>query len=355
MRSLFVALVLASLVCCSAATSNSSSLRAENRAHDSRAAIAEVMRQLYGALEQGDAGSLESLITDDAFVFGLEPADTWQGAMVVGERLKQKWSLLRQAGVELRVEDSLVRVGLDSTGQAGWAFDLPRVTALRQGRSTQWIPRVSAHLIAQDGAFRIDALHISLPVPDEIVLAPAASKRLLAPADVAQQIAPEAEQLATVVQQSLEDFGGKIERVIARDEFVQMGTAAAEIFVGGREFKRMIRPQLPSIRRAGYQWQLEGNLRVKLAPDRKSGWAAAVVLQSSQEGKTQKSYPPMRFFWTWVLEDAGWKLSSEHQSLPLPIDKASPASERDLAIWRALRDRNIKQSPTIERPNIGAW
>lgn len=321
------------------------------RDKNARAQLQRLVGQLYAAIEKGDFRSAESLFTSDALVFGLEPADTWQGAMVIVERAQQQLMSVKNSQVQLHIEESKVEVGLSEGATSAWAYDIPRVSVRARQETKQWLPRVSAHFVLESSGWKIDALHVSLAVPDEVVLSPALSKRLLAPADVAQKINSGAEVLHEQLRRVLGDFGYKVGRTARQPEFVQIGTALGEFFVGGAQFQQMIRPQLGAVQKAGYRWQLEGNVRVELAPDGQSGWAAAVVIQSLGEGKRSKMYPPLRFFWTWTRQDNEWWLSSEHQSLPLNLNQVSAASERDIAIWNSLREGPSRAG----KFGIGVW
>lgn len=343
----------------------------------------ETMKKLYEAVEAGNADLLEPLFTDDALIFGLGPSDTWQGGLVITERARQALLPIGLAGDAAKIEDSNIVVGLAEEEYAAWAFDLPKVTTTHKGKEETWLPRVTAHLVRDGDRWRIDALHLSLSVPDALVFAPDAAKKLLAPADVTNDRSPDSEQLTGLVKRSLEDYGVKIDRTSERAEFVQLGTSAAEVFIGGKAFKDLIKPQLGAIKKAGYTWKLDGNLRVKLAPGGKSGWAAAVIVQRQGSGKKQQTFPAFRTLWTLVEEGGVWNISSEHQSLAVKEELREAANDEQLKTWKITRelaektaaksksskpvakkappprDEPKKEEPRKEEPkkdsDIGAW
>lgn len=313
---------------------------------------AEVVRQTiesaFKAVEQGDGDKLEALFTDDALVLGLGPSDTWTGGTVIGDRSRQALLPIGLAGDTVKFEDSRIVVGLTEGDDAAWAFDLPKVTTTHKGKSDVWLPRITMHLVRvfekvpqegrEPGRWKIDALHISLAVPDALVFAPDATKKLVAPADVTNDRSPDADQLVGVARRSLDDYGVKLDRTSERAEFVQLGTSAAEVFIGGKAFKDLIKPQLGAIKKAGYTWKIDGNLRVKLAPSGRSGWAAAIVVQRSGSGKKAQTFPAFRYLWTLVEEGGVWNISSEHQSLAVKEDLRDPATDEQLKTWQATRD-----------------
>lgn len=316
-------------------------------------AVRETLEKAYRAVEAGDADQLEPLFTEDALVFGLGPSDTWLGGLVIGERARQALIPIGLAGDTLTVEDSRIVVGLAVDDSAAWAFDLPKVTTTHKKKTDVWLPRLTAHLVHEGDRWRIDALHVSLSVPDQLVFAPDATRRLIAPADVNNERSPDADQVVGVVRRSLDDYGVKLDRTSERAEFVQLGTSAAEVFIGGKSFKELIKPQLGAIKKAGYTWKLDGNLRVKLAPGGKSGWAAAVVVQRLGAGKKAQVFPAFRFLWTLVEEEGVWNISSEHQSLAVKDDLRDPATEEQLKAWKATRDLAEKTMARSSKPKAG--
>lgn len=336
-------------------------------------AAREVIEKLYAAVEAGEADQLEPLFTEDALVFGLGPSDTWQGGTVITDRARQALLPIGLAGDAVKVEDSRVVVGLSLEEYAAWAFDLPRVTTTHKGKSELWLPRLTAHLVRDGDRWRIDALHLSLAVPDQLVFAPDAAKKLLAPSDVSNDRSPDSDQVIGVVKRSLDDYGVKIDRTSERAEFVQLGTSAAEVFIGGKAFMDLIKPQLGAIKKAGYSWKLDGNLRVKLAPGGKSGWAAAVVVQRQGAGKKLQVFPAFRVLWTLEEEAGVWNISSEHQSLAVKEELREAATEEQLKTWKATREiaektaaksksskpaPKAKDSPPPKKDDgagIGAW
>ncbi len=322
-------------------------------------AVRETLEKAYRAVEAGDADQLEPLFTDDALVFGLGPSDTWLGGTVINDRARQALLPIGLSGDTLKLEDSRIVVGLAEGEFAAWAFDLPKVTTTHKGTTEVWLPRVTAHLSREGDRWRIDALHVSLSVPDSLVFAPDATRKLIAPADVTNDRSPDADQVVGVVKRSLDDYGVKVDRTSERAEFVQLGTSAAEVFIGGKAFKDLIKPQLGAIKKAGYTWKLDGNLRVKLAPGGKSGWAAAVVVQRVGSGKKQQVFPAFRFLWTLVEEGGVWNISSEHQSLAVKEDLRDAATDEQLKTWKATRDlaekTMAKSKPKKATEDIGAW
>lgn len=337
-------------------------------------AVRETIEKAYRGIEAGDADQLEPLFTEDALVFGLGPSDTWLGGTVINERARQTLIPIGLSGDTVKVEDSRIVVGLAANQYAAWAFDLPKVTTSHKGKSEVWLPRMTAHLVRDGDRWRIDALHVSLSVPDSLVFAPDALKRIIAPADVNADRSPDSDQVVGLVKRSLEDYGVKIDRTSERAEFIQLGTSAAEVFIGGKAFKDLIKPQLGAIKKAGYSWKLDGNLRVKLAPGAKSGWAAAVVVQRVGSGKKQQVFPAFRFLWTLTEEDGVWNISSEHQSLAVKEELRDPATDEMVKAWVATRDlaektaaksvkatRKTEKTEKTEKPpekkggDIGAW
>ncbi len=304
-------------------------------------AVKAVFTQAYAALSEGDADKLAALFSDDALVFGLGPSDTWVGP-VVGTRLHQVMLPIGLSGDALRVEDSRVVVALDETGKGAAAYDLPKVTSTHKAKDEIWLPRITAHLVNVSGVWKIDALHVSLGVPDQLLAAPDAAKRLLPPADVPSQRSSEADEIVGLVRRALDDYAVKLDRTSERPEFIQLGTSPGEVFMDGQKFKALLKPALAGIKKT-YSWKIEGALAVKLAPSGKSGWAAALVVQREGSGKKQKVYPTFRFLW--LVEEQGgvWNIVSEHQSLAVNSELRDPAAPEALKAWSDLKAEQAKQ------------
>jgi ketosteroid isomerase-like protein len=292
---------------------------------------------LYAALEAGDADRVAPLLTPDAMVFGLGPSDTYSRRDTFLIRLAQQLLPLG-LGDSLKIASSKPVVGLAPGSTSAWVFDFPRVTVTHKGSPTEWLPRLSAHLVLDGADWKLDALHVSLGIDDEVVFAPDAAKKLLPPNDVLADRGPDSEELVGLTRRLLEDFEVKIDRTTEREEFVQIGTSPAEVFEQGPAFKALVRPQLPAIRKGGYQWKIDGNLRVHRAPDGKTGWAAAnVVLRIGVGTKRPQTLPAFRTLWIFVNERDRWNLASEHQSLAVKEDLLSPATAEQRKAWSERR------------------
>lgn len=289
---------------------------------------------VYRALEAGNADLLEPFFTDDALVFGLGPGDTWQGNGLIVEHVRGALVPVGLAGWTMQIEGSRPVVGFAEEGASAWLSDFPKVVVTHAQKSEVWLPRVTAQLVREGERWRIDALHVSLAVPDELISLPDAPKRWVVPADVTKARSPRVDQVVGLVRRVLEDYGVKIERTSERDEFVQLGTSPTELFVGGKTFKALLKPQLPAIQKAGYSWKVDGNIAARVDEGAKAGWVAALVVQRQLAGRKQQTYPTFRVLWTLIQENGIWNISSEHQSLAMNDDFRTPANDEQLKAWK---------------------
>lgn len=313
--------------------------------------VQAVFAAAYKAIEAGDADGLLPLFTEDALVFGLGPGDTWGGGARVVDSVRQALLPIGLAGDGIAVNESRVVVGLSEDELAAWAFDLPKVRTVRRDQAETWLPRITAHLVTDGDTWKIDALHVSLAVPDQLVFAPDAAKRLLAPADVPPERTGDADQVMGLVRRALDDYAVKVARTSERAEFVQLGTSPSEVFIGGKQFKELLKPQLGAIKKAGYSWRLDGNLRMKIAPGGKSGWAAGIVVQRMGAGKKLQVFPAFRFLWIVVEENGLWNIASEHQSLAVREELREGATAEQLATWKATLELAEKAREAVVKPS----
>lgn len=328
--------------------------------------VRALVKNVYGAVEGGEADKLLPLITADAMVFGLGPSDTWNFRDTVLEKARQALLPIGLAGDTLKIEDSRLVVALAAGERSSWFYDLPRVETKHKGEKATWLPRITGHAIKEDEGWKIDALHVSLAVPDAMLSAPDAAKKLLPPTDVTNERGPNSDQLVGLTRRILDDYGVKVDRTAERADFVQVGTSPTEIIETGAAFKELVKPQVPAIKKGGFSWKVEGNLRARLAPDGKSGWVAANVVQRVGSGKKAQVYPPFRYLWIYVEEDGLWNIASEHSSLAVREELREPATPDALKAWQAFRDLAAKRADAKQPqkapekkapddPGIGAW
>ena len=102
-------------------------------------------------------------------MFGLGPSDTWQGGPAIVDRARQALLPIGLAGDEVKLDESHIVVGMTPGDDSAWAFDLPKVSTTHKGKTEVWLPRITAHLEREGDQWRIDALHLSLAVPDSLV------------------------------------------------------------------------------------------------------------------------------------------------------------------------------------------
>ncbi|MEW5740711.1 MAG: nuclear transport factor 2 family protein [Myxococcota bacterium] len=314
------------------------------KAVDPQEAVKKLMADVYAAVQAGEADKLEEHFTADAMVFGLGPSDTFNFRDTLIDRARQELLPLGLGGDKLEISDSRVTVGLGKGETSAWLYDLPKVTATHKGEDSTWLPRITGHAVKDGDRWRLDALHLSLAVSDALLAKPDASRLLLAPTPVTDERGPDADQLVGLTRRLVEDMGVKVDRASERPGFVLVGTSPVELFEGGKAFKDLVRPQLSAIKKGGYTWKLEGPLRVRLAPDHQSGWAAGVLVMRIGGGKKAQTYPPFRALWLFADEGGVWNLVSEHQSLAVKVDLREPADQEQLKAWKALREAAEKRA-----------
>ncbi len=329
---------------------------------DVRAEVGQLLTDAYLALEAQDPLKLKPLMTPDVMAFGLGPADTFAERETLIDRVRQ--NLL---GVGLREETVKVTsrqpvIGLSRTQDSAWVFDAPKIEVISKGKTETWLPRITGHAALASGAWRFDAVHVSLGIDDDKLYAPDASRKYLPPADVLAERGPESDQIIGLTRRLLEDLTVKIERTSDRPEVVLLGTDPTEVFIGGANFKALVKPKLAEIKRSVFTLKIEGPLRARLAPSGKTGWLAAnVVLRL---GKKPQVLPPFRTLWVFEeVSDGTFTLVQEHQSLALKTELREPATAAAIAAWaaakpqlpRAEQPRSTPDAGTTTEPPIGVW
>lgn len=317
---------------------------------DPQDAVKRLVADVYEALQAGDVRRFEALFTDDAMVFGLGPSDTFNSRDALIERVRQELLPLGLGGDALAVSHSRTEVGLGDGETSAYFYDLPKVTVTHRGKDSTWLPRITGHAVKDGDRWRIDALHVSLGVSDALLSRPDAHRLMLPPAPVADERGADTEELLGLTRRIVDDLAVKVARASERPGFVLIGTSPVELFEGGKTFKDLVRPSLPAIKKGGYVWKLDGPLRVRLAPDHRTGWAAGVLVLRIGSGKKAQVLPPFRALWVFAEEQGVWNLVSEHQSLAVKEDLREAAGDEELAAWQGLRDVALKRAAEAKRP-----
>jgi hypothetical protein len=322
---------------------------------DPRAEVREAVKFVYSTLETGDPDPLAASLAPDVMAYGLAPSDTWAQRDGVINSARQQLLAIGLGTATLRIKTGRVDVGVSADGTSAWFWDVPRVEWETKARRTKWLVRVTGHALKADGRWVIDAVHVSLAVPDEKIFAADASKKYLAPADVLAERSADADQLVGLSRRVLDDIGVKFDRVSERPEVVIVGTGPTEFFENGKRFKELLKPQLAALKKSVFSYKVDGPIRAHLAPGGHTGWVAANVVLRQGAGKKAITAPPFRVLWVFVEENGVWNLVSEHQSLALKDELRSPASEEELAAADALdATRRARVDPRTPERSTGA-
>lgn len=317
---------------------------------DPAAEVRELVKFVYTTLETGDPDPLKPIVAPNVMAYGLAPSDTYAASDPLINFLRQE---LLSIGLEtevLRIRSGRIDVGVADSGQSAWFWDLPRVEHEKKGKSkaTTWLARVTGHAIKSDGQWVIDAVHVSLGVPDERIYAADAARKYLPPADVLAERGKDSDELVGLARRILDEVVVKVDRTSDRTEVVLLGTGPGELFEGGKAFKDLVRPQLAGLKKKSeFSYKVDGPIRSRLAPGLGTGWVAANVVLRIGTGKKQQVLPPFRVLWVFAEEKGLWNLVSEHQSLALKQEMRSPADDDAIKAFEAIdsvrRLRNDKK------------
>lgn len=298
--------------------------------------VRELVKTVYSTLETGDPDPVKPLLAPDVMVFGLAPSDTYAQRDPVINLARQELLSIGLGTETMHVRSSRIDVGVGASGQSAWFWDLPRVDYEKKGKTTSWLARVSGHAVKTETGWVIDAVHLSLGVPDEKVYAPDAAKKYLPPGDVLAERGPDSDELVGLSRRLLDDIAVKVERLSERSEVALIGTSPTELLEGGKAIKDLVKPQLAELKKAVFTYKVDGPIRSRLAPSKDTGWVAATVVLRTGTGKKQQTLPPFRVLWVFAEEKGLWNLVTEHQSLALKQELRGPTSEDALAEYDKL-------------------
>lgn len=303
----------------------------------------------WQAVSLGRPERLEPLFTASPVVFGLGPSDVYVERPALLAHVREVLMPLSLGGGELEVSGSRAEVGVAPGGASAWFYDVPKVTVTLRGRESVWLPRITGLAVKEGEQWRIDALHVSLAVPDNLLSAPDVERLLLPPAPVPSERGADADEVLGLTRRLVSDMAVKVERATGQPGFVVIGSSAVEVLEGGEAFKALVRPQLATIKKS-FQASLDGPLRVRRSPDGRTGWAAGTVVLRVGAGKKAQTLPPFRALWLFVEEGGLWNLASEHESLAVKEDLRESADAAQLEAWDGLRAVALKRGGASKRP-----
>ena len=319
---------------------------------DPKAEVRELVKTVYSTLETGDPDPIKPLIAPDVMAYGLGPSDTFAQRDPLINFARQELLSISLESEVLRIRSGRVDVGLAHGEQSAWFWDLPRVEYEKKGKTTTWLARVTGHAVKLDGQWSIDAVHVSLGVPDEKIYAADAAKKYLPPADVLAERGKDSDELVGLARRILDDVVVKVDRTSERSEVVLLGTGPGELFEGGKAFKDLVKPKLNEIKKAVFSYKVDGPIRSRLAPGQGTGWVAANVVLRLGAGKKQQVLPPFRVLWVFAEEKGLWNLVSEHQSLALKQEMRSPADDEAIKAFE-LVDK-VRRARSDVKPTVAA-
>jgi hypothetical protein len=315
---------------------------------DPRAEVRELVKFVYSTLETGDPDPIAPKLAPDVMAYALAPSDTYAQRDPLINAVRQQLLSIGLGTAALRIRTHRIDVGIAKNARSAWFWDLPHVEWESKGVSTTWLARVTGHATKVEEQWQLDAVHVSLAVPDERIFAPDAAKKYLPPADVLAERGSEADQLVGLSRRVLDDIAVKLDRVSDRQEVSLIGTGPSEILETGKLFKDLVRPQLAAIKKGAFTYKVDGPIRARLAPGGGTGWVAANVVLRQGTGKKAITAPPFRVLWVFVEENGLWNLVSEHQSLALKDELRVPATKDELAAYETLD--GLRRARTDPRP-----
>jgi hypothetical protein len=317
---------------------------------DPKAEVRELVKTVYSTLETGDPDPIKPLVAPDVMAYGLGPSDTFAQRDPLINFARQELLSISLESEVLRIRSGRVDVGLGLGDQSAWFWDLPRVEYEKKGKTTTWLARVTGHAVKLDGQWTIDAVHVSLGVPDEKIYAADAAKKYLPPADVLAERGKDSDELVGLARRILDDVVVKVDRTSERPEVVLLGTGPGELFEGGKAFKDLVKPKLNEIKKAVFSYKVDGPIRSRLAPGQGTGWVAANVVLRLGAGKKQQVLPPFRVLWVFAEEKGLWNLVSEHQSLALKQELRAPADDEAIKAFEVVD--KVRRARSDVKPTV---
>ncbi len=315
---------------------------------DPRDDVRALLVSAYAALQKHDTEKFTLLVAPDVMVFGLGPSDTFNYRDTAMESVRQAWADGRP---DVKITPGRMPVGLAVGGQSGWVWDFPKV---EMGTGV-YLPRVTAHVVYDGESWRFDAIHISLGVADDKLYAPDALKKFVVPAELTGDRPKESEVLIEQTRHLLDDLPFKVAHTADGADVLLLGTDSGEVFEGGKTFKDLVKPRLAEIKKAVFEYKVEGPFRARLAPDGRTGWVAANVVLRVGSGRKTQTLPAFRTLWVFEKDHGEWNMVLEHQSVALRDEQRDEATADQLKTRDAREKQKAPVAPKVKEATDGGF
>jgi len=316
--------------------------------HDPRDEVRATVLAAYDALQSHDTDKFTWLLAPDVMVYGLGPSETFNYRDTAVEAVRQAWADGRP---DVKIFPGRMPVGMAVGGQSAWVWDFPKVEL---GRAV-YLPRVTAHLLYDGVSWRFDAIHLSLGVTDDKLYAADAPKKFVMPAEVSGEHRKESEALIDQTKRILEDLSFKVAHTGDGPDVVLLGTDPGEVFEGGQSFKAMVKPRLAEIKKAVFEYRVDGPFRARVAPDGRTGWVAANVVLRLGAGRKTQTLPAFRTLWVYEREGSEWSMVLEHQSLALGDEQRDEATADQLKVRETREKLPVPLAPKVREARDGGF
>jgi hypothetical protein len=271
---------------------------------EARAAIAQLLKEQYAAVERGDLDAWGARLDPKVFLFGSAPEEATGGRDALLAGLKKAAAGRMKSDVKRSYRSMGLTVGIAADRQAAWAADEIDYSLSSPAGERHIHFRMSALLGRQAGRWSILAAHYSVAVPHEQAFAQARAGQLPAPAPVAAEVAPGAEPLVELFRRGAAAPWEAAAWISDRPGVVLFGTAPDE-----RQDGATARQTLASAKMSA-TLTVDDGVRAGLAPGGSSGRVAGNV-----RIKIGKLEIPFRTLEIFDKQGGLWRLVGVHSSI----------------------------------------
>ncbi|MBM4370741.1 MAG: nuclear transport factor 2 family protein [Deltaproteobacteria bacterium] len=278
-----------------------------------RTALAARVAASYAAVERGDIDAWGADLAADAFFIGSAAFEAISGKDAILANLRTIFGPAIQGGGTFTVKSTNLLIGVAPDARSAWVSDeLDFVLTLGENR----IPmpfRVTTLYVEKDGAWMVQALAWSLPVPNEDAMTKAAGGQWQERAAIADLVDPGAEPVAAAFTGVANDVGAFLATVTDREDAFCFGTAAEEKIPTGAAIKQAFGQM---IQQAGVTTARNGGVRAGISASGTVGWVAS-NLDFSVAAEGGQITVPYRFLGVYLNEAGAWRLVQVHFSIGL--------------------------------------
>jgi ketosteroid isomerase-like protein len=271
-------------------------------------AVKQWVQDVMTAYEHADAAAFEQRIATGGLFIGTGPEEVWDSTKFLDAHHKML-SQVKPGSWHLKSND--LRVFATPDGNSAWMSNLFDWDF--GGGNVMHNVRWTAVFVSHDGKWQMSASHVSLGVPNDMMMKLATDGKLAVPGVIDDQVDGDAKPLAALFDAELAT-PAQWAKDIADDAY-GLGSDPGEVWATGAELRKTLTDQVTQFHMTMTR---HGGVRAHVTPGGQLGWVIANVDLALEAEPGKKLVIPFRTLCVYEHVADTWKLVQMHVSNAIP-------------------------------------